>query len=174
MSDCLDMLRPGDICSHAFHGKPGGIVDEDGALRPAARRAYDRGVIFDIGHGEASANFQVLARAKELGIVPHTISTDIHEGNVGGPVYSLAVTMSKALALGFGLDQVLEWTTTAPARAIRRPDLADTGIGAPATLTVLRVVDGEFSYRDADGNELLGNRAVETTHAIKDGEIYVI
>ena len=174
MSDCLDMLRPGDICSHAFHGKPGGIVDEDGALRPAARRAYDRGVIFDVGHGEASANFQVLARAKELGIVPHTISTDIHEGNVGGPVYSLAVTMSKALALGFTLEQVLEWTTTAPARAIRRPELADTSIGAPATLTVLRVVDGEFSYRDADGNELLGNRAVETTHAIKDGEIYVI
>ena len=28
--------------------------------------------------------------------------------------------------------------------------------------------------RDADGNELLGNRAVETTHAIKDAEIYVI
>ena len=51
---------------------------------------------------------------------------------------------------------------------------ARRGIGAPATLTVLRVVDGEFSYRDADGNELLGNRAVETTHAIKDGEIYVI
>ncbi|HMR14669.1 MAG TPA: hypothetical protein PKE42_13115, partial [Arachnia sp.] len=136
--------------------------------------AYDRGVIFDVGHGEASANFQVLARAKELGIVPHTISTDIHEGNVGGPVYSLAVTMSKALALGFTLEQVLEWTTTAPARAIRRPELADTSIGAPATLTVLRVVDGEFSYRDADGNELLGNRAVETTLAIKDGEIYVI
>lgn len=174
MSDCLDMLRPGDICSHAFHGKPGGIIDEEGNARPAALRAHERGVLFDIGHGEASLNFSVIARAKELGLTPHTISTDIHEGNVNGPVYSLAVTMSKALALGFTLDQVIEWTTASPARAIRRPELADLSVGATADLTAFRVVDGEFSYRDADGNPLTGTQAVEPTHAIKDGELHVL
>ena len=174
MTDCLDLLRPGDICSHAFHGKPGGIIDEAGNARPAALRAHERGVIFDVGHGEASLNFRVIARAKELGLLPHTISTDIHEGNVGGPVFSLAVTMSKALALGFSVDQVLAWTTTAPAQAIRRPELADVSVGAPAELTVLRIVDGEAGYRDADGNELVGRRAVLPTHAIKDGELHVL
>ncbi|MDF1489976.1 amidohydrolase/deacetylase family metallohydrolase [Tessaracoccus caeni] len=174
MSDCLDMLRPGDICSHAFHGKPGGIIDENGDARPAAIRAHERGVLFDIGHGEASLNFSVIARAKELGLIPHTISTDIHEGNVDGPVFSMAVTMSKALALGFSLDQVLAWSTTAPARAIRRPELADLSVGAPADLTVLRLVEGEFSYRDADTNPLNGQQALEPTHVIKDGELYVV
>ncbi|MFT3886796.1 MAG: amidohydrolase/deacetylase family metallohydrolase [Arachnia sp.] len=174
MSDCLDLLRPGDICSHAFHGKPGGIIDENGDARPAAVRAHQRGVLFDVGHGEASLNFSVIARAKELGLLPHTISTDIHEGNINGPVFSLATTMSKALALGFDLDQVIEWSSTSPARAIGRPELADVTPGAQANLTVLRIVEGDVSYRDADGNELLGHQAVETTHAIKDGEIYVI
>ncbi|MEZ5086044.1 MAG: amidohydrolase/deacetylase family metallohydrolase [Tessaracoccus sp.] len=172
MSDCLDLLRPGDVCSHAFHGKPGGIIDENGDARPAAVRAHERGVLFDIGHGEASLNFAVIARAKELGLIPHTISTDIHEGNVEGPVYSMAVTMSKALALGFSLDQVIEWSTTSPARAIRRPELADLSVGAPADLTVLRLVEGEFSYRDADANPLTGHQALEPTHVIKDGELY--
>lgn len=174
MSDCLDLLRPGDVCSHVFHGKEGGILDDDGNLRPAARRAWDRGVIFDIGHGEASLNFGVLARAKEVGISPRTISTDLHKDNLHGPVYSLAVTMSKALAMGFALDDVLAWASIAPANAIGRPELADLSPGSPADLSVVRVVDGDFDYRDADGNTLNGHQAITTTHAVKDGHLHVL
>ena len=56
--------------------------------------------------------------------------------------------------------------------ALRRPELADLSVGAPADLTVLRLVEGEFSYRDADANPLTGHQALEPTHVIKDGELY--
>jgi dihydroorotase len=59
MSDILDLLRPGDVLTHAYSGAPnlGGAftnIVQDGKLLPAALAAKQRGVVFDVGHGGGS------------------------------------------------------------------------------------------------------------------------
>ena len=56
MSSILDLLRPGDVLTHAYFGAPNiaGVftnIVRDGKLLPAALAAKQRGVIFDVGHG---------------------------------------------------------------------------------------------------------------------------
>src|SRR5262245_27230274 len=62
MSQILDLLRPGDILTHAYSGAPNiagaftNIVQE-GRLLPAALAAKQRGVVFDVGHGGGSFDY---------------------------------------------------------------------------------------------------------------------
>jgi len=56
MTGILDLLRPGDILTHAYTGAPNLAGDftnlvQDGRLLPAALAAKQRGVVFDVGHG---------------------------------------------------------------------------------------------------------------------------
>ena len=50
---CAELMA-GDIITHCFHGKVGGVITAQGALRPSVAAALDRGVLLDIGHGSAS------------------------------------------------------------------------------------------------------------------------
>src|SRR5499425_2232722 len=64
MSQILDLLRPGDILTHAYSGAPniaGAFTNivQDGKLLPAALAAKQRGVIFDVGHGGGSFDYTV-------------------------------------------------------------------------------------------------------------------
>src|SRR5215813_9429345 len=64
MSQILDLLRPGDVLTHAYSGAPNlaGVftnIVQDGKLLPAALAAKQRGVIFDVGHGGGSFDFTV-------------------------------------------------------------------------------------------------------------------
>jgi len=118
MSDILDLLRPGDVLTHAFSGAPniGGDftnIVQDGKLLPAALAAKQRGVIFDVGHGGGSFDYTVCEAAMQQGAPPDTISSDIHvfSGNSPGMPY-LTWVMSKFLGLGFSLEQVVTMATT--------------------------------------------------------------
>ena len=120
MNDILDLLRPGDILTHAYSGAPNmsgqftNIV-QDGKLLPAALAAKQRGVIFDVAHGGGSFDFTVAEVAIPAGCAPDTISSDIHvfSGNTPGMPY-LTWVMSKFLGLGFPLDQVVAMATVNP------------------------------------------------------------
>lgn len=74
----------------------------------------------DVGHGTASFSFEVARRAIALGILPHTISSDIYCRNrIDGPVRSLALVMSKFLAIGMTLPQVIACVTVSAAEGLR-------------------------------------------------------
>ncbi|MFO5062526.1 amidohydrolase/deacetylase family metallohydrolase, partial [Salmonella enterica subsp. enterica serovar Stanley] len=91
-----ERLTAGDIITHCYNGKPNRILRPDGELRASVTRALARGVCLDVGHGTASLSFAVAKRAISLGILPHTISSDIYCRNrINGPVHSLANVMSK-------------------------------------------------------------------------------
>src|SRR5271169_6824625 len=101
MSDILDMLRPGDILTHAYSGLPNNAgaftnIVQDGRLLPAASAAKQRGVVFDVGHGGGSFDYTVAEAAIAAGTTPDTISSDIHvaSGNTPGMPY-LTWVMSK-------------------------------------------------------------------------------
>ena len=141
LDDVLALLRPGDLVTHCASG----IASP---LGPAAREAYGRGVLFDIGHGSGGFAFDVAEAQIAAGLRPYTISTDLHARSVHGPVFDLPTTMAKLLAVGLPLGDVIAATTVHPARA-----LGLTGgtleIGAPADIAVFRVEEGRFEVVDA-------------------------
>ncbi|MFC9775870.1 amidohydrolase/deacetylase family metallohydrolase [Paenibacillus chitinolyticus] len=174
LGDVLDLLEAGDVVTHAFHGKAGGILSPDGGLIPQAVRALERGVLFDVGHGSSSFSFDTMTKAKELGIDPYSISTDLYLENLErGPVYSLALTMTKLLAMGYTLEQVVAWSTVAPAKAIQREnEIGTLREGAEADITVFRLVQEPVSLTDSEGTTVQYDQQLLPQYTLRAGAIH--
>lgn len=172
ISDVLDRLVSGDVVTHCFHGKTGRPWFADGSPVPALRRALDRGVLLDVGHGAASFSAAVARSAVSAGILPYSISTDIHVRNVDGPVYDLATVMTKMLDCGMSLSDVVQRVTVNPRRVlgVDSPWLGADGFIRHAT--VFRVSDvapvGRL-YVDAGGVPLSPARHIVPVGTVRDG-----
>jgi dihydroorotase len=163
IEEVLALLRPGDILTHCFTGHSMRIVDERGALLDAARRAWDAGVIMDIGHGAGSFSFETAEVLIGAGCPPDVISSDIHQLSIHGPLFDLPTCMSKFLALGMSFEQVVRAATARPAAALGLPDLGALRPGAPADVALFRVHEGRFPFYDVhmnmrEGTQLIRNR----------------
>jgi len=120
LADVLDLLRPGDVLTHCFSGAGNNVV-QGGQLIAAAKAAKQRGVIFDVGHGGGSFDFTVCEPAMMQGAHVDTISSDIHAVSINTPGYpTLPWVMSKFLALGLSLEEVVARATVEPAKVIGR------------------------------------------------------
>jgi dihydroorotase len=173
LPEVLNLLGPGDVVTHAFHGKPGGILDNSGRLIPEAEAALARGVLFDVGHGSASFSFKTMKQAKSLGLKPHSISTDIHKANVGGPVYSLTATMSKMLHLGFSVGDVIEAVTSVPAKILRlEGQLGTLKPGTVADVSIVRLIEKPIDLVDSEGFTVRSSTSLEPIYTIKNGRVF--
>jgi dihydroorotase len=141
VDEVLDLLRPGDIVTHCASGLAA-------PLGRALVEAAARGVLLDIGHGSGGFAFDVLERQLDLGVRPHTISTDLHARSLHGPAFDLPTTMAKLLAVGLPLDEVLAAVTIRPAQALGLPG-GTLDVGAPADLAVFEVRAEDFEVTDA-------------------------
>jgi dihydroorotase len=176
MSQILDLLRPGDILTHAYSGAPniGGAftnIVQDGTLLPAALAAKRRGVIFDVGHGGGSFDYTVAEPAIAQGAPPDTISSDIHvfSGNSPGMPY-LTWVMSKFLGLGFSLEQVVAMATVNPAKAINRgAKLGTLQVGAPGDVAIMEFVEGPVSFVDTRNNKRDGKAHLKPAQTVTAG-----
>ncbi len=176
MSELLDLLRPGDILTHCFSGAPNlageftNIV-QGGKVIPAALAAKQRGVIFDIGHGGGSFDYTVAEVAIQQGLLPDTISSDLHAVSGNSPSMPfLPIVMSKFLGLGFTLEQVVAMATTAPAKVIDRgAKLGTLQVGASADVTILENVQGPTSFIDTRGNQRTGQSLLRPVQTIRAG-----
>jgi dihydroorotase len=176
MSNILDLLRPGDVLTHAYSGAPnmaGAFTNivKDGKLLPAALAAKQRGVIFDVGHGGGSFDFTVAELAIPQGCPPNTISSDIHvfSGNSPGMPY-LPWVMSKFLTLGYTLEQVVTMATINPARIINRaPKIGTLQIGAPGDVAIMELVEGQVSFLDTRNNKRDGNAFLKPVQTVING-----
>ena len=117
----LNKLRPGDIHTHVF-AQQFPIVSADGKANDFLFAARKRGVRFDLGHGAGSFWFRNAVPAIRDGFPPDTISTDLHMGNINGPVVSMLNTMSKCLCMGMPLEEVIQRSTVLPAQLIGRTE----------------------------------------------------
>ena len=167
--EVIARLRPGDVLTHCFRPFPNSPVTADGRPRPAVLAARERGVLFDIGHGMGSFSFDVARNMLGAGFPPDTISSDIHELNIDGPVFDQATTLSKFLALGAPLSEVIRATTSAPAAAIRRPDLGTLREGAIGDATIFTVEQGEHTYTDSTGQWLVSDKRIAVSGTILGG-----
>jgi dihydroorotase len=176
MSQILDLLRPGDILTHAYSGAPniGGAftnIVQDGTLLPAALAAKRRGVVFDVGHGGGSFDYTVAEPAIAQGAPPDTISSDIHvfSGNSPGMPY-LTWVMSKFLGLGFSLEQVVAMATVNPAKAINRgAKLGTLQVGAPGDVAIMEFVEGPVSFVDTRNNKRDGKAHLKPAQTVTAG-----
>ena len=116
----MELMKPGDVITHCYNRHTLGILDQAGKVKQSVREARARGVLFDVGHGLGSFNFEAASKALADGFVADTISTDIYNLNLKGPVFDLPTTMSKMMHLGMSFDDVLTRTTAAPAKIINR------------------------------------------------------
>ena len=176
MSQILDLLRPGDILTHCYSGAPNNAgqftnIVQDGKLLPAALAAKRRGVVFDIGHGGGSFDYTVAEAAIAQGCPPDTISSDVHvfSANTPGMPY-LPWVLSKFVAMGFSLPQVIEMATAAPAKVIGRvPLLGTMKIGAPADLSLFDWVEGPVSFVDTRNNKREGKGYLRPVGTVAGG-----
>jgi dihydroorotase len=173
LDDILAYLVRGDVVTHVYHGRTEGVLDDSGSVRASVRAAIDRGVNFDVGHGAGSFTWRVARAALDQGLAPGTISSDIHVWNIAGPVHDLATTASKLLHLGLPLTEVVRRVTTTPAACIGQAgELGTVSVGARADLSLFRLVEGEWHFRDAAGEEEIGGKRLEPVAVIRDGLRY--
>ncbi|EOL9000832.1 amidohydrolase/deacetylase family metallohydrolase [Cronobacter sakazakii] len=163
-------LSQGDIITHCFNGKPNRILTPQGQLRASISDALERGVRLDVGHGSASFSFEVARQAIALGILPHTISSDIYCRNrINGPVRSLAHVMSKFLAIGLSLPQVIDCVTLHAAQALRLAHKGRLTPGADADLTIFDLRRQPALFTDADEETLHGDYLLVPLAAVRAG-----
>src|SRR6187397_2097601 len=176
MSEILDLLRPGDVLTHAYSGAPniaGAFTNivQDGKLLPAALSAKQRGVMFDVGHGGGSFDFTVAQVAITGGCGPDTISSDIRvfSGNTPGMPY-LPNVMSKFIPLGYTLEQVVTMATVAPAKVVNRaPKIGTLQVGAPADVAIMELVEGPVSFLDTRNNKRDGKAYLKPVQTVTGG-----
>jgi dihydroorotase len=173
LGEILEELRPGDLVTHCFHGLRYGVLDEKGDVLTEVWEAARKGIIFDVGHGRGSFSFAVARKALKVGLVPGTISSDLHFYNVNGPVFDLATTMSKFMLLGLPLAEVLARTTSVPARLLGLSDrLGSLQEGYLADITVFKITEGDFEFEDTMGVMAPGRERLEPVAVIRGGKVY--
>lgn len=166
----LKKMRPGDIHTHVF-AQQFPIILPDGKVNPIMWEARKRGVIFDVGHGGASFWFRNAMPAIQQGFQPDSISTDLHDGSIVQLAMSLNNVMSKFLAMGETLQDVIKQTTVNPAREIHRTDLGTLSVGSVADIAVLQLLHGHFSYIDDGYARQDGNEKLITQMTVRAGAI---
>lgn len=170
LSALLDLLRPGDVLTHAYSGAGNNTV-VNGRLLDAALAAKRRGVIIDVGHGGGSFDYTVAEPAIAQGLTPDTISSDIHAVSANTPgMPFLPWVMSKFLNMGFSLDQVVAMTSVNPGKLIGRIDkLGTLQVGAPADVSVMELVEEPVAFLDTRRNERRGDKFLRPAHTVRAG-----
>lgn len=173
IKDIMAMLKKGDVVTHSFRGGDGGIIDDNGRILPSVHQALARGVHLDIGHGAGSFSFDTAEHVLEQDVLPGTISSDVHQWNVNGPVFDLATTLSKFLQLGLTLDQVIERATKNPSMIHGQLNgLGTLKVGAEADVAVFDLDEGDFVFTDALGATRVGHQLLRPVATVKGGHLY--
>lgn len=163
-------LRPGDIYTHVYSGLRNEL-GEDGRVNPGLWEGRKRGVFFDVGHGGGSFAWRVAVPALKEGFLPDSISTDLHVGSMNAGMKDMLNVMSKFLALGLKLDDIVLRSTWNPAREIKQEQLGHLSVGSPADVAVLRVENGAFGFVDSFGARLRGKQKLTCEMTLRDGKV---
>jgi dihydroorotase len=168
----LALLRRGDVVTHAYTGRRHGIFDSKIELLHEVLDARQSGIVFDAAHGRRHFGFDAIRRALSAGFLVDTLSSDTSSRSAADPAYHLPLLMSKLMALGLDLEQVIPMVTSAPARILGR----DTQIGtlrpgACADVAILERIEGEFDMWDSEGQMIRARSRLRPWRTILGGEV---
>jgi dihydroorotase len=170
--EILKKLRPGDVLTHSFRGDPNGPYQLDGTLMEEMSEARDRGVLFDIGHGVGSFAFASGRKLIEAGFLPDIISSDVHTYSINRIAFDLPTTMSKFLALGMDLMEVVRATTVAPARFLGLGNtIGSLQPGYVADISIIQLAHQKAIFEDAFGETISADQVFVPAATIRAGEV---
>jgi len=163
-------LRPGDISTHCFRG-PVPVADDAGRVYPYLWEARRRGVLFDLGHGGGSFLFRNAVPAFREGFYPDVVSTDLHVQSMNAAMMDMPTTMSKCLALGMPLSEIIAAATFRPARAIGHAELGTLFPGTAADVALFGIRKGTFGFADSVGGRIEGAERFECEMTFRNGTV---
>ena len=173
LKDFLVLMKEGDIVTHIYNPRPNSVLDENGRLLPEIFEARKRGVRFDIGHGRTNFSYRVAEKCLGQGLVPDTISSDVSNGSVRGPVYDLVTTMAKMMTLGMSLREVIERTTINAAPVLNfGVDIGTLKPGAEADVSIFELSSGEFSLVDSEGQTRIARQKLVPAATVRGGKVF--
>lgn len=174
LEEMLKRMRPGDIFSQAFKKATAerlSVVDDGGKVWPFVLEAKKKGVLFDVGHGGGSFHFSTAMPAFKQGLMPHSFGTDLHRQSMNAGMKDMLNIMSKYMAMGMNLQDVIIRATWNPATYIKRTDLGHLTEGAVADVTVLSIRNGSFGFLDASNTKIESKRKLECELTIREGKV---
>ncbi len=155
MSEVMDILSEGDICTHIFHGGKNTVADDDFL---SLKKAAEKGISLDVGLAAGSwINFSVARAAIERDFYPHSIGTDLVSYNafLQGGVYGLTTAMTVMRELGMPEEKVFEAVTGSAARSIgQEHKLGRLEVGRVADIAVIGYGNTPIDMADKSGNRL--------------------
>ena len=170
IDEIVEHLRPGDVLTHCYTGLSMKVVDDVGHLHDDVRRAWDAGVVMDIGHGTGSFSFTTAEALLAVGRPPDVISSDLHQLSINGPAFDMPTCMSKFLALGLPLRDIVRAATTRPAEVLRIDgEVGTLRPGAHADIAFFRLHEGRFPLYDITGEMRESDRLLASTLTIVGG-----
>jgi dihydroorotase len=173
----IPFMRPGDTMAHIYSHRPDGIMGRRDKVPANVFAAIERGIHFDIGYG-MSFSYDIARKMMAEKAYPNTISSDSHGNDAdfyddSTLNYSLCGAMTRIMALGMPLYDVIERVTANPAKILRDPEIGSLTPGTKADVTVLELVQSDWVMRDGRRQELLTKEQFIPKLVLKDGEAIV-
>lgn len=159
--DVVDRLRGGDVLTHCFRPYPNAPVDGHGKVRPQIRAARERGVIFDVAHGQGSFAWKSARAMLDQDFRPDVISSDVHAYCINGPAHDNLHVMTKFMALGWSIPEVVEAACAAPARVLGLEGQGTLETGTVGDVSVFREVEGHVDLVDVRGESVSFDRSLQ-------------
>ena len=98
-------------------------------------------------------------QALSQGFLPDTSSSDVTLQNWNNPIAgNLIYIMSKFLALGMSLEDVVSRVTSAPAKQFGVSGLGTLATGTPADVSVIKLENKTLSFTDRFDNQVEGKQ----------------
>ena len=90
---------------------------------------------------------------------------------MNGAMKDLCNVLSKFMAIGMTLEEVISRSTWIPAEVINRPDLGHLSVGAEADIAVLKLREGDFGYIDVRRKKVNSSQKLEAELTLRAGRI---
>lgn len=165
----LKTFEPGDILTHLCTPNSGRVLDPAGNPYPEVAEARAAGVVLDSALGRGNFGIEVARRQADIGLYPDTISSDLTA--MGQTFHSLLECMAKFMSIGYSLADVVKATTANAASALGlQHEIGAIAVGRDADLSVIDVVEGDFSFTDTTGKEFRGGYGLVPVRTLKAGE----
>lgn len=171
--DIVSNLKDKDVITHMFHGKNESIFKTDGSFSQNYINAIDKGVKFDVGHGNDSMNFSHMKNVfeKNKNFKPSLITTDIYEKNMNnGRVKSLGNVMDKMHNVGMEWNEVVDCVTKNISEIFNLGEYGLMKDDNIANFTIFKIVKGNWVESDSKNLEINLTERIIPLAVILNGE----
>jgi len=171
----LDTFEEGDILTHLCTPNPGGVMDPTDETRkalPEVEAARGKGVTLDSAMGRGNFGINVARIQADMGLYPDTASSDV---TLGGRTRGVGLldSMSKLMAVGYNLTEVVRMASSNAAKALGRQDeIGALAVGREADITVLDVVSGRWKFSDTKEVAFTGEKVLVPVQTLRAGEMF--